>query len=211
MVNNSSSKYDKGTSSNMGIYQPTARPFGHSIGDWSAKWWQWLLSIPKSINPTNDLTGTHASVGQPDPRVFFLCQTIEGVKEIPIREISIPKGTSIFMPILNWISDFYEHGNSEQELVETAKHRMDSIGNLNFSLEGKNIQGLEKFRALSDFFSVELPTDNILGLPPGRTRFISDGYWIFTEPIRNDLALSTYASCSSGVTKIGINYCIKVI
>ena len=195
----------------MKIYQPNSKPFGLSLGDWSAKWWQWLLSIPKSINPTNDPTGKYASGGQLDPRVFFLCQTVEGVKEQPKRCISVRRGTCVFMPILNWISDFYEHGNSEKELIETAAQRMDTIGNLEFILNGTNIQGLEKYRFLSKFFTAELPKDNILDLPAGKARLISDGYWVFTEPIITDTTIFTFGSCSSGVTKIGVNYSIKVI
>jgi len=193
------------------IYHRNFKPFGLSFGEWSIRWWQWLLMIPKSINPVIDLTGKNASVGQLDPNVFFLCQTIESVKEQPKRRITIHRGASVFLPILNWISNFYEHGNSEKELIGIAKQRMDTIGNLEFSLDGRNIGGLEKYRFLSKFFVVELPKDNILDLPAGKARLISDGYWVFTEPILNDTTLSTYGSCSSGVTKIGVNYSIKVV
>jgi len=196
---------------NVKIYQPNSKPLGLSLGDWSEIWWQWLLPIPKSINPTTDLTGKYASVGQADPRVYFLCQTVEGAKEQPRRHISLRKGACVFMPILNWISDFYEHGRSEEELIQTAAQRIDAIGNLKFSLDGREIQGLERYRFRSNFFIVELPKYNILDLPPGKARFISDGYWVFTEPILSDITISTFGSCSSGVTKIGVDYSIKVI
>jgi hypothetical protein len=193
------------------VYQRNSKPFGVTFDEWSVRWWQWLLMIPKSISPAHDLTGKNASVGQLGPSIFFLCQTIEGAKEQPIRRISIARGASVFMPILNWISNFYEHGTSEKELIDIAKQKMDIIGNLEFRLNGEDIKGLEKYRFLTKFFVVELPKENILDLPAGKARLISDGYWVFTRPILNDITISTYGSCSSGITKIGVNYDIKVI
>jgi hypothetical protein len=34
-----------------GIYRPTSKPFGLSYDEWSAKWWQWVYSIPLETNP----------------------------------------------------------------------------------------------------------------------------------------------------------------
>jgi hypothetical protein len=195
---------------NVEIYPQNSKPFGLTFGEWSAKWWQWLLSISKSLNPAMDSSGENASIGQSNSNVFFLCQSIENVKP-PGRKISIRRGTSLFLPIINWISNFYEHGKSERELIETAAEKMDVIGNLKFNLNGINIQGLEKYRFRSKFFTVELPQDNILDLPPGKARLISDGYWVFTKPIVTDTRISTFGTCSSGVTKIGVDYSIKVI
>ena len=197
--------------SNVKIHHRNSRPFGLSFSEWSARWWQWLLSIPKSSNPAMDSSGENAYIGQPNPNVFFLCQTIEGVKHQPSRKIRIHRGTSLFLPIINWVSNFYEHGNSEKELIETAIQRMDTIGNLEFNLNGTNIQGLDKYRFLSRFFTVDLPKDNVLDIPTGITRLVSDGYWVFTEPIIMDTTISTFGSCSSGVTKIRVNYSINVI
>jgi hypothetical protein len=198
-------------SSAVKIYHRNSKPFGRSFSEWSARWWQWLLSIPKSVNPAMDSSGENASIGQPESKVFFLCQTIEGVKQQPHRKICINRGTSLFLPVINWVSDFYEHGNSESELIKIAKQRMDAIGNLEFRLNGTNIHGLEKYRCLSKFFTIELPKDNILDLPVGKALLISDGYWVFTEPIVSNTTIFTFGSCSSGVTKIGVNYSIKII
>ena len=197
--------------SSVKIYPHNSKPLGHSFGEWSARWWQWLLVIPKSLNPAMDSSGQNASIGQSDSKVFFLCQTIENVEQQPSRKISVHRGTSIFLPIINWISNFYEHGKTERELIEIATERMDVIGNLKFKWNGTNIQELEKYRFRSKFFTVELPKDNILDLPAGKARLISDGYWVFTKPIVTDTRLSTFGTCSSGITKIGVDYSIKAI
>jgi hypothetical protein len=199
------------SSTNVDIYDENSIPFGYSFGEWSVKWWQWLLSIPKPINPILDLSGENAAIGQSDSDVFFLCQTVENVEHRPTRNISVCKGTSLFSPVINWVSNFYEDGHSEKELIETARRKMDIIGDLQFYLNGERILGLEKYRFLSKFFSVDIPKNNIFDLPSGKARLISDGYWIFTKPLVMDTTISIFGTCSSGVTKIGVNYNIKVV
>lgn len=199
------------SSTNVNIYSENSFPFGYSFGQWSVRWWQWLLAIPKSINPILDLSGENAAIRQSDSDVFFLCQTVENVDQRPTRNISVRKGTSLFLPAINWVSNFYEDGHSEKDLIETARRRMDIIGDLQFYLNGERVQGLNKYRFLSKFFSVDLPKDNIFDLPAGKARLVSDGYWVFTKPLIMDTTISTFGTCSSGVTKIGVNYNIKVI
>ena len=184
--------------SRIKIYPKDTKPFGLSFSDWSIKWWQWILTIPNNINPANDLTG------------IFLCQTIEQAAIKPSRKVSIRNGSCIFMPVLNWISNFYEHGKTENELIEIAKRRMDVIGNIEVTLDGLIVGELEQYSFLSGFFEAYLPEHNVLGLPPGQGRFISDGYWLFTCPIFNNAVITTFASCSSGATKIGVKYSITV-
>lgn len=199
------------SSTNVNIYDENSFPFGYSFGEWSVKWWQWLLSIPKSNNPILDLSGENAAIGQYDSDVFFLCQTVENVNQRRTRNISVRKGTSLFSPVINWVSNFYEDGHSEMELIETARRKMDIIGDLQFYLNGERIQGLKKYRFLSKFFSVDMPKDNIFDLPSGKARLVSDGYWVFIKPLVMDTTISTFGTCSSGLTKIGVNYNIKVV
>jgi hypothetical protein len=175
------------------------------------KWWQWLLAIPKRVNPAFDIDGTHSDVGQISDDVFFLCQTIEGTVNVPIRRTIIRSGSSIFMPILNWVSVMGHDGSTDEDLQQVAKERMNLISSLEVKINGVILRGLEKYRYQSQFFNVFLPEENVFDVKPGNKRFLSDGYWIFTEPIFDDVELSTFGSCSSGITKIGVNYYIKVV
>jgi hypothetical protein len=199
------------SSANVNIYDENSSPLGYSFGEWSIKWWQWLLSIPKSNNPLLDMSGENAAIGQSDSDVFFLCQTVENVNQRPTRNISVSKGTSLFSPVINWVSNFYEDGHSEKELIETARRKMDIIGDLQFYLNGESIPALKKYRFLSKFFSVDIPRDNIFDWPSGEARLVSDGYWVFTKPLLMDTIISTFGTCSSGLTKIGVKYNIKVV
>lgn len=188
-----------------------SKPFGLSYGDWIIKWWQWISSIPKGNSPAFDWTGDNVNVNQNDPNVIFLCQTYEGVESTPSRRNVITRGKSIFMPVINWISLMHYDGNTDEELLKIARNKMDVIGPLEITINEIAInRGLEKFRFLSPFFEVNLPKNNIFGISPGKIRCISDGYWIFLSPIYENLKLSSFSSCSSGVTKIKVNYELNI-
>lgn len=194
------------------IFPIDSRPFGFTYGEWSARWWQWVLRIPKQDNPLLDITGTNTNIEQKYPDVFFLCQTYEEVDSIPHRTIKIESGRCIFMPIINWISIADHDGRNKRELFNTAKNRMDVIKDLEIIINGLTIkEGLHNLRAQSPFFDVVLPEENVAELPPGQKTAISDGYWLFVKGFNNDTKLSTLASCSSGATTIGVNYNIFVM
>lgn len=189
------------------IYPVNSKPHGHSYGEWCSRWWQWLLSIPKQSNPAFDTSGINANINQKFPDVFFLCQTYEGVKSIPNRNVRIPKNKSIFMPIINWISILYQDGETEIELLDKATQRMNKIGDMTFSINDVTVKNkLHDYRVLSPFFEIELPEDNIVGLPAGKRLAVSDGYWIFLRPLQGEIHLHSFGSCSSGATKIEAKY-----
>ena len=166
-----------------------------------------MLSIPKHSSPALDSSGKNANYNQKHPNVFFLCQTYERTGSIPRRIVCLPKEKAIFMPIINWISLLHHDGETEKELVDRARERMNVIGDMEISIGGITLkEQLHNFRALSPFFDVKLPEGNIVGLSPGRRRAISDGYWIFLKPLQSAASLNSFGSCSSGATRIGVDY-----
>src|SRR4029077_20020533 len=55
----------------VGVYPPGSNPLGVTYGEWTARWWQWLLSIPGPVNTNLDTTGANCAQGQSGP-VWFL-------------------------------------------------------------------------------------------------------------------------------------------
>jgi hypothetical protein len=188
------------------------RPFGLSYGDWTVKWWKWILQIPKSINPLFDMDGKNAYLNQIHDKVFFLCQTLESSEEFPHRTVKIPKESSIFMPVINWVSVLGEDGETDEQLLQVARQRMDVVKDLHIYINEITLTTdiLKKFRTESPFLDVLLPENNIFGLPSGQTRMVSDGYWIFLRPISDSIRIKSLGSCSSGITKIGVDYNINI-
>lgn len=194
------------------LFSVNSRPYGLTYEQWSIKWWAWLLKIPIQNNPVNDDTGRNAYLGQEDADVFFLCQTFGQNKPNPSRQVSVQKGKSLFMPLINWISTAPEDGQTDDDLITIAKSKMDTIRDLKIILNGNQIfRDFSQYRVQSKPFCVELPKNNILGLSPGTKKMVSDGYWILTKSILKSLDLTTFGSCSAGLTKIGANYHIKII
>ena len=54
-------------STSIPLFPIESRPYGLTYGEWSARWWQWLLSVPKSRSPAVDASGDNANVNQNDP------------------------------------------------------------------------------------------------------------------------------------------------
>lgn len=101
----------------------------------------------------------------------------------------------------------HHDGETDKELLDKATKSMDVIGDMEISINGVALrENLSNFRALSPFFEVQLPQDNIIGISPGRRRAVSDGYWIFFKPLQSEISLRSFGSCSSGATKIGVDY-----
>src|ERR1044072_6268792 len=135
----------------ISIYQIDSKPYGYSYGEWGARWWQWLFSIPRSKNPAFDPDGSNSNINQNNRNVFFLCQTYqERIYSIPNRTVTIPTQRSIFMPIINWVSVLHVDGETDNELAKVAKQRMDIVSNLEITINGRTIRdGLEGYRAQS--------------------------------------------------------------
>lgn len=193
------------------VFPARTQPLGFSYEEWTVRWWKWILGIPKERNPAFDRSGEDANIEQKHSGVVFLCQTIEGDKHWPTRKISIPTGSHVFIPIINWISIFHKDGESEMELSRIAKIRMDVVSDLRLRIGKRVIENLREYRYRSPFFNFRAPENNIFDISPGTGTAMSDGYWVFLGPIEHSTRLSTFGSCTSGATKIGIDYVIDTM
>ena len=86
------------------LFPIESKPYGFSYSEWTAKWWQWALSIPKGHNPLID-SGEHCAEGQSGP-VSFLAGTTTNIHWAE-RSCIIPMGKAILFPII--VSQFSFH------------------------------------------------------------------------------------------------------
>jgi hypothetical protein len=200
------------SSQDIAVYAADSCPYGLTYGEWSIKWWRWILSIPKKLNPSLDDTGCSAKINQADKRIFFLCQTFGRHGNIPRRLVKLPYKSDIFMPIINWISTVPQDGINEAQLSATAQLKIDAVETLQIIVNGKPLDiPLDSFRAATKPFQANLPDDNLLDLEESTVTCMSDGYWLFFQSRRKHLELSSFGSCSSGINKIGISYSIDFL
>ena len=165
---------------NLELFSPESSPFDKSYSGWTAKWWQWVLAIPKSENPLIDDTGKNSAKNQMGP-VWFLAGTLKGPAE---RSCTIPADKAILFPVINFEASVAEgDGTTEEELQARVKFEMDQITDMRVRISGTNIDELKQYRIQSPLFTVTLPADNVLGLPAQTTKMISEGYWLFLKPL----------------------------
>ena len=168
------------TNPNPGVFPVSSKPYGATYGQWSAKWWQWALSIPASSNPLLDTTGANCAVAQSGP-VWFLAGTF-GTSEV--RACTIPSRNSILFPVINTECSTIEgNGSTETELRACAKFFMDAVSLLEASVDGKSLVKLTSYRFVSPLYTFTLPSGDILGLGPGSSPSVADGFWIMLQPL----------------------------
>jgi len=175
------SLFVRADSINPNVYSVDDKPYGITYAQWTAKWWQWSLSIPKEINPAGDTTGKNCMQNQNGP-VWFLAGTFGGQAE---RSCTLPAGKAILFAPINAECSYAEYTNlkSESELRTCAKTIQDKTTQIDVTIDGVKIQNLDKYRIQSPLFSVTFPTNNVYGIASGTTQAVSDGNWVFLHPL----------------------------
>jgi hypothetical protein len=195
---------------NLFVFSPESVPYGVSYEEWTAKWWQWVLSLPSESNPVNDKTGENGAINQSGP-VWFLAGTKDGLIE---RNCIIPAEKAILFPILNHGGTLADTHNikSEKELLSFTKREMDVISNLEVIVDDVKLNGLQRYRVQSPIFDVVLPKNNLFAGTPGPTRGVSDGYWLFLGPLpKGKHEIHSCGSCLAGKINIRVNYDITIL
>ncbi len=186
--------------------------FGDSYAGWSAKWWQWLLSIPSAINPDVDPTGGNCAQGQSGP-VWFLAGTLSGSAT---RTCTMPAGKAIFFPMINAIG-FKPKGNETlNDLRLLVAGTADNVTALTCTIDDTPCAGdLLAFRATSPVFTVNPPPQGLI--PPGNLTapastdtLVSDGYWMLIAPLPVGTYTIKYGGTSGGFS-VDVTYTLKVL
>ena len=146
---------------NPGVLAPNSRVQGLTYGEWSAKWWQYVLSIPTPENPLTGGTGNQC--------VYQRIGNVGLVAVDPLVgetiECEVPAGMMLYLDILSAECSTVEeapfYGGNEEELRACALGF--SFTDLQASIDGVTVQNLDQYIHLSPLFEFTLPEDNILG------------------------------------------------
>jgi hypothetical protein len=166
---------------NPKILPPVSAVQGLSYGEWSALWWQSILSIPALENPAVGAPWTDCyfdrignvglGVAFFSPSGSFACK--------------MPTDTMLFIPLATIECSTLEpepfYGSSEKELRTCA--RGFEITDLQASLDGIPINNLSDYIVTSPIFDFTVPDDNILGVPAGSGQSVSYGAWLMFAPL----------------------------
>lgn len=194
---------------NPSVFAIDSKPYGTPYAEWAGKWQQWLISVPQPLNPVTDPTGKNCAQNQTGP-VWFLAGTTGGSAE---RTCAIPAGKAILFPVIGSECDYagYPSVKSEPQLVLCAQADDNSAINLQATIDGVNLKQLDKYRATSPHpINATFPPNNVFGSPPGQTQLISDGYWVFLQPLpsgKHELHFSglTPGNPTTGTTNFAVD------
>jgi hypothetical protein len=166
------------------------RVYGRTYAEWTAAWWQWATAFPLDSNPVADTTGAFAGQGQSGP-VYLLAGTFGGSA---VRNITIPSGTFLFVPIANgeWdtVPGFSNPLNLPDPLsiqnVRDILAYFHDADQLFFSIDGQAVHHPRSYRVKSPVFSMNINPDfaTATGYPAPYVRTAaSDGYWLMLKPL----------------------------
>jgi hypothetical protein len=167
---------------NPGVLPPNSRVQGLTYGEWSARWWQYVLSIPAPQNPLTGGTGANC-VFQRIGNVGLVAADPQAGQTLTCE---VPAGMMLYLDILSAECSTLEpppfYGGNEEELRACAESFIHS--DLEASIDGVAIQNLSQYIHTSPLFEFTLPEDNILGVPAGSVgESVSNGAHLMLAPL----------------------------
>lgn len=160
------------------VYPAEGRVVGDTLGEWHARYWQWLTRFPISESPALDPTGERCGVGQ-DAAVFFV------PSHLP--PCTVPAGTPVFVPIAGTECSTLEPppftGEDDEALRACAAADAERYTNIAVTVDGEPVEGIGNYRAASPVFTLDLPEANVLAVPAGKGDAAADGYAVMLAPL----------------------------
>lgn len=206
------------------VFSPESRPFDKPFKEWSAEWWQFVLSIPTTVNPLADQSGQDCMVGQHGP-VWFLVGTFG--QPTAVRICSIPAGKALFFPIVNSVNLDTRNACGQgpepllvRDLRAASAAFADGATNLAVDIDGERIKQLQhRFRVRSAVFELTVPADNLFnpfcpnGLP-ARTYFpaVDDGFYVMLKPLEvGTHTLHLHGEVPSQGFSVDVTYYLNIV
>jgi hypothetical protein len=182
------------------VMEPFYSPGGLSYGDWAARYWENILSLPANLNPVNGncqgglLGGDNQPPNSTGLHVWFLPHTFD-VNPIT-RSCNIPANKWLFFPLMTAIA--YNDARGVEPLPQLRlriSNVLDTVTSLTCVVDGVVCSAtyavdLKSFRASSPAFSINQANRKTALTPPGFTAapadgqlIVTDGYWILLTPL----------------------------
>jgi hypothetical protein len=189
------------------VMPPQSHPYGKSISEWGAEWWQWALSFPAESNPFNDQDGQFATQGQSGP-VWFVVDEFGSLdpEHMITRTLTVPSGKALLFTNFAYIwvtlpwnanpdwqpgtphleEDFEWFYENEGWIRDLLTEGLGYVYDLSFEIDGRPVEDVARYRVQStDVYTVWLPEENYFGLPGGGVcgPCIDESWWLMLKPL----------------------------
>jgi hypothetical protein len=199
---------------NPGVVPPSVNEFGNPYGEWTARWWQWLLSIPAATNPNLDTTGAHCAEAQTG-QVWFLAGTFGG--PAVTRSCTIPAGKDLLLSPRNalfgeGVGDCTGPSDCNPTLLrELAAESVDNP-TLEVRVDHVAVKNLDQYRVTSPVFNVFFPQGAVFGLEPGtHGPVVSDGFWLLLKPLSQGTHTIQVSSNNGGTFGVDVTWTLTIL
>jgi len=202
-------------SNQIQIFSELDKPYNSTYGQWTVKWWQWALSIPKETNPLSDPTGKYWRTNQPESDVWYLAGIFGGENKVfPNRKIKVESGRSILFPVLNCEANSLEYLDlkTHDDIIGHVVNDVNTVVKKDCFVNGLKINP-ERVPSDPTIFKVTISDDNAFDVKDGGTTDASaDGYWIFLKPLpKGNYDIRFQGACEFGRLNAGANYDLEVV
>jgi hypothetical protein len=129
----------------------------------------------------SDRTGASCANNQTGP-VWFLVGSITGNAE---RICTVPYGNAILFPTINNECSMAEDPSlkSESDLRNCAISNTNFFRNFQVTIDGVSLDDMKKYTVQSPLFNVTFPEHPIFTAKVGPSQSVSDGNWVFLQPL----------------------------
>jgi len=167
------------------ILRPDESFGGATLGEWTTRQWQWIISFPPEISPGVNVSGPGCGYGQSGP-VFFLPGSFS--PDPLTMTCVVPEGVAILVPLGGAECSTVEpppfFGRDEAELAAcaTAHNQQTPIANITLTINEQEVPNLESYRSVSPVFPLTVSEENVFGAPAGIALSVSDTYGLLMAP-----------------------------
>ncbi|HKQ21759.1 MAG TPA: hypothetical protein VJS91_06950 [Nitrososphaeraceae archaeon] len=204
------------------LFDKSDKIYGLTYGQWTVKWWDWIMPIPDAESPLNDKTGSRWKKNQPSSDVWFLIGDFaeDPKKKKPYTRVinDMDSGRSVLIPVLNCMATFLEYGGepwnlkTHEDLLNHVAVDVSSVVKKDLFI---NDERYDPIRVSSDpkITQTTIIPDNAFGIKNfGVTDAAAEGYWAFIKLInKGHYTIRLEGSCESGRLCAGAAYEIDVI
>jgi len=161
------------------VVGPGQQAYGAPYETWAARWAQWAFGTATPDNPI--INPDNCGIGQ-SGQVLFLPPAVGQELE---ANCTVPAGRALLAsPGGTVASTVIGDGTTAAELAAVANAGVSGITAVSASIDGVPVDGLSSFLVTSQVFGLDLPADNLFGVPgPTTSATVIAGYFVVIRPM----------------------------
>lgn len=150
-------------------------PLGVTYGEWGARWWDWLLSVPAAEGPAS----TDNCQANQGGEVFIVPHTDPGTVVTVNCEISPDQWLLLSPGSTVW---GFEEGQTDEELRAQLEELRGVFSNLALSIDGVDVPDIDSYWVISPAWEEEYVEGNIFEAEAGSSERLMVAGWFMVAP-----------------------------